>query len=281
MGNRYKNNIVLISGRSASGKTTIYNAILERKDTLPFQLKTIPIYTTRPMRPGEESGTGGYCFISKEKMDSFQEQGKVIESRTYPSIHGDWTYATIDDGTIFEPVDQPTISLMNNNVDAFLLMRKYVKDHRIHTCECDVFSIYMYADNSILLQRQIDRELKKENPDFEELLRRYKYSTSESVKTSGFDFNVYYNIDTFMKKHSEIVQCSISMEERLNRDIDSGLFVAYIRDLYNQYLIHDDIHIGDNLYIIDTSRLNETETCHSVIQQLETITKKITEDTTV
>ena len=84
-----------------------------------------------------------------------------------------------------------------------------------------------------------------------------------------------------MKKHSEIVQCSISMEERLNRDIDSGLFVAYIRDLYNQYLIHDDIHIGDNLYIIDTSRLNETETCHSVIQQLETITKKITEDTTV
>ena len=85
---------------------------------------------------------------------------------------------------------------MNNNVDAFLLMRKYVKDHKIHSWECDVSSIYMYADNSILIQRQIQRELKKENPDCVTVF----VSPCVAKRAEGYD---HQNVD-FVMNYEEL-----------------------------------------------------------------------------
>ena len=87
--------IYYMMGKSSSGKDTIYKDI--RKD-LP-ELKTLTLYTTRPMREGEKDGVE-YYFVTDEILEKYREEGKIIELRTYQTVYGDWKYATIDDGQI-------------------------------------------------------------------------------------------------------------------------------------------------------------------------------------
>ena len=87
--------IFYMMGKSSSGKDTVYKEI--RKE-LP-ELKTLTLYTTRPMREGEKDGVE-YYFVSNEILEQYGEEGKIIELRTYQTVYGDWKYATIDDGQI-------------------------------------------------------------------------------------------------------------------------------------------------------------------------------------
>ena len=66
--------IYYMMGKSSSGKDTIYKEI--RKE-LPG-LKTLTLYTTRPMREGEKDGVE-YYFVSNEILEKYKEEGKIIE----------------------------------------------------------------------------------------------------------------------------------------------------------------------------------------------------------
>ena len=77
--------IFYLMGKSASGKDTIYK---ELKELLP-ELKTIVIYTTRPIREGEQDGVE-YHFVDEARLQEFQEADKVIELRAYNTVHGVW-----------------------------------------------------------------------------------------------------------------------------------------------------------------------------------------------
>ena len=77
--------IYYMMGNSSSGKDMIYKDI--RKD-LP-ELKTLTLYTTRPMREGEKDGVE-YYFVTDEILEKYREEGKIIELRTYQTVYGDW-----------------------------------------------------------------------------------------------------------------------------------------------------------------------------------------------
>ena len=79
-------------GKSASGKDTIYDRLLH-KEGLPL----LPYvgYTTRPIRAGEQDGVE-YYFTTKEDLDRYKEAGKLIESRVYHTVYGDWYYYSVD-----------------------------------------------------------------------------------------------------------------------------------------------------------------------------------------
>lgn len=62
-------------------------------------LQTVTLYTTRPKREGEREGVE-YHFVTDEQMHIFERQGKVVELRTYNTVHGAWKYATIEDGQV-------------------------------------------------------------------------------------------------------------------------------------------------------------------------------------
>ena len=85
--------IFYLMGKSASGKDTIYKKV---KEEMP-ELKTIVIYTTRPIREGERDGVE-YFFSDEENLAKLQRDGKVIELRAYNTVHGVWKYFTADDG---------------------------------------------------------------------------------------------------------------------------------------------------------------------------------------
>ena len=70
---RQRNNITdmgkifYIMGKSASGKDRIYSLLAAHKE---LNLKTLILYTTRPIRVGEQDGKN-YYFVSDEKLNEF------------------------------------------------------------------------------------------------------------------------------------------------------------------------------------------------------------------
>ena len=87
--------IYYVMGKSATGKDTIYTRLFEESK----KIKKIVLYTTRPPRSDEEDGSV-YNFVTREKLEEFKRANKLIEMRTYKTMYGDWTYATVDDVNI-------------------------------------------------------------------------------------------------------------------------------------------------------------------------------------
>ena len=109
-------------GKSASGKDTIYK---ELKEAIP-ELKTIVIYTTRPIREGEQDGVE-YHFVNEERLKELQKENKVIELRAYNTVHGVWKYFTADDGQF----DADDNYLAIGTLESYKGMRDYLGDDKL------------------------------------------------------------------------------------------------------------------------------------------------------
>lgn len=73
-----KGRLIVISGPSGAGKTSICNKLLE---TLPGARWSVSA-TTRPIRNGEHSGES-YDFISREEFLRRRERGEFLETAEY------------------------------------------------------------------------------------------------------------------------------------------------------------------------------------------------------
>ena len=78
--------IFYIMGKSSSGKDTIFEELLEKKE---LKLQKVVLYTTRPIRSGETDGVQ-YHFVDEEKLHEMTKAGKVIEIRSYDTVCGLW-----------------------------------------------------------------------------------------------------------------------------------------------------------------------------------------------
>lgn len=67
--------IFYIMGKSSSGKDSIYRQLEGNQE---LGLKRLVIYTTRPIRDGEENGRE-YFFADENKLKEFRRNGKLIE----------------------------------------------------------------------------------------------------------------------------------------------------------------------------------------------------------
>lgn len=82
--------LILITGKSASGKDTIQNLLCEN-----FKYNQIPKYTTRPQRPGEEQGNP-YIFVDNETFFKMKENDQMIVSEFRGWYYG-YSWKDIDD----------------------------------------------------------------------------------------------------------------------------------------------------------------------------------------
>lgn len=150
--------IFYLMGKSASGKDTIYKMV---REAMP-QLKTITIYTTRPIRDGEREGVE-YHFVGETELEQLQSQGKVIELRVYHTVHGDWKYFTVDDGQFcLEEEDY----LMIGTLESYAKMREYFGAEVM-------VPLYIEVEDGERLQRALSRERQQKNPKYAELCRRF------------------------------------------------------------------------------------------------------------
>ena len=169
--------IFFILGKSCSGKDTIFKKIKENKE---LNLKTVVGYSTRPMRENEVDGKE-YFFVSRDRLEELQNDGKVIEVRHYDTVHGIWSYFTVDDGQID----------LNSNDYLYIGTLESYEQMRDYYGEDVVVPIYVEVEQGERLKRAVLREIEQSEPKYEELCRRFladeKDFREEEIKRLGIE----------------------------------------------------------------------------------------------
>ena len=197
---KYVGKIYYMMGKSSSGKDTLYKEVLK---ALP-KLKTLVLYTTRPIREGEQEGIE-YHFVTDEELERFEKAGKIIEERTYDTVYGAWKYATIEDGQInLAAYDY----LVIGTLESYAGMKKCYGEENL-------VPIYIEVEDGERLSRALSRERQQEQPKYEEMCRRFladqKDFSEENLEEAGI-VRRYYNDDK--------VQCL----EKIIGEIQNGKF---------------------------------------------------------
>lgn len=151
--------LYVIMGKSATGKDSLYQAIVERHP----ELQEIITYTTRPIRAGETYGKE-YFFVSKQEMYELREAGKIIECRQYETVHGPWFYFTADDGQIDLSTEKKYILIST--------LEGYEKLQGFYGVE-NIVPVYIEVDDMERLDRAIKREKAQKSPCAMEVCRRF------------------------------------------------------------------------------------------------------------
>ena len=148
-----------VIGKSATGKDTIFQKLLENES---LALKPLVLYTTRPMRAGEEQGVQ-YHFTDEAGLTELQNAGKVIELRAYDTVHGVWKYFTADtEATDLEKYNYAGVGVL----ESYRALRNYYGAER-------VIPIYIEVEDGERLARALKRERGQEIPRYEEMCRRF------------------------------------------------------------------------------------------------------------
>lgn len=151
--------IFCLMGKSSCGKDTLYKRILA-DDSL--HLHTLVPYTTRPVRDGETEGVE-YYFLTEEEQQELEQQGKIIELRSYHTIQGVWKYFTVNDHQIH--LEQHSY-LVIGTLESYEKLRSYFGNDTL-------VPIYIELDDGERLQRALNRERLQSNPGYAELCRRF------------------------------------------------------------------------------------------------------------
>ena len=188
--------IFCIMGKSSSGKDTLYQLLLNKEE---LHLSRIIPYTTRPRRRLEEDGRE-YFFVDEKQQQKMEEEGKIIELRSYDTVHGIWKYFTVDDGQI---------SLENHNYLMIATLEAYEKMLLFFGKEVMV-PIYVEVEDGIRLHR----EKLQDYPKYAELCRRFLADTEDFSQEKLLHANInrrFYN-ETLEKTCQEIgayIKCEI------------------------------------------------------------------------
>lgn len=150
--------IYCVMGKSSSGKDTVYKKLKEQYK----EFRLIVPYTTRPIREGEKDGVE-YYFVDLEQFRAMKEDGKVIESRSYNTKCGIWTYFTADDGQIdLSAADY----LLIGTLVSYQALREYFGEEAI-------VPVYLEVEDGLRLARALERERRQEKPKYAEMCRRF------------------------------------------------------------------------------------------------------------
>ena len=150
--------IFYIMGKSASGKDTIFRELKERCP----QLGMVVPYTTRPFRAGEKNGVE-YFFTDEAALAKMEAEHKIIEIRSYDTVHGIWKYFTAADGQIdLESSDY----LMIGTLESYRKMREYYGEEHL-------IPLYIEVEDGERLTRALLREQQQAQPKYKEMCRRF------------------------------------------------------------------------------------------------------------
>lgn len=151
--------IFYIMGKSASGKDHIYKQLMKADK---IHLKNFVLYTTRPIRAEEEEGKQ-YFFVDENKLEEFRNAGKLIEARSYNTVHGIWTYFTADDGQ----VNLNEASYLGiGTLESFKNLSEYYGKE-------NVIPLYIEVESGERLFRALSRERSQTSPKYAEMCRRF------------------------------------------------------------------------------------------------------------
>ena len=169
--------IFYLMGKSSTGKDSFYKQLIS-DETLG--LKKIVMYTTRPIRAQERNGEE-YYFVNDEKLVRLEAEGKVIERRSYNTVHGVWHYFTVCDEQIDLEKDN---YIVIGTLESYIACKKYFGEEVL-------VPMYIEVDDGVRLQRALDRERVQDKPKYKEMCRRYLADSDdfseENVAAAGIE----------------------------------------------------------------------------------------------
>ena len=189
--------IFFITGKSCSGKDTIFTQLKNNKD---LGLKTVVGYTTRPMRENEENGRE-YFFVNEDELRRLKNENKVIECRDYNTVHGVWSYFSVNDGQI--DTDNGNYIYIGTLESLKQFIDYYGRDV--------VIPIYIEVETGERLERAIKRERMQKKPKYKEMCRRFiadeEDFSEENIKALEIDKRYYNNdLDECISKIAEEIK---------------------------------------------------------------------------
>lgn len=251
--------VIVLSGESGSGKTTVRNNLKTLWDTgsgkffehfrevydiayVPYKLHFGYEYTTRPPRPDEVGKTPaecGYKFVSDAEMIEKALDPSLI--RTYhvvgeDGVMRDWMYSFIPEDDMFDDVnsDDIEVCLCCSNLDAYLMMRDKVElETNFH-----INDIHMVVPYEVLLYRTISRELEyydtlSQSARIEEVLRRFSVESNPGIYTRGFNANIFTTMRQWLGP-SDCVQIMNTNVVRINTNIHNDDADANMRTVVEE-----------------------------------------------
>lgn len=165
--------ILALMGKSASGKDTIQNCIIENYPTITNKVVS---YTTRPPRQGEQKGVD-YYFLNPEQFLQKVNDQDILE---YTTFRG-WYY-----GTAIDQLDKNKINVGVFNPGG---VRHLLADPRL-----DVKVIYVQASDKVRLMRSLNRE---ETPDCKEICRRFATDEADFENLFDIPYKIWDNNITY------------------------------------------------------------------------------------
>ncbi len=157
--------IFYIIGKSSTGKDTIYKRLLKN---FSGKLNRVVMYTTRPKRDGETDGVT-YNYVSEEEYLELKNSGRIIEERSYDTVHGIWRYFTVEDSLKdMEKEDYLILGVL----ESFISTRDHFGSDR-------VIPIYIEVEDGERLTRALKREKKPGNHRYAEMCRRFLSDTDD------------------------------------------------------------------------------------------------------
>lgn len=161
--NGEKGELIVLSGPSGVGKSTVIAELLRRRADIHFSVS----FTTRMPRPGEINGVN-YNFVSKEEFERMIAEGELLEYAEYVGNYYGTSLKVIQDQ-------------LNRGVDVLLDIE--VQGAATVRCKCpDAVMIFIVPPSL----DELSRRLHGRNTDAEDViahrLEKAKAECSESVK---------------------------------------------------------------------------------------------------
>lgn len=163
--------LVALIGKAGSGKSTILNKVIEK---YPGKFNKIISCTNRPPRENERDKID-YYFLTTTQFIKKENSGKMLETASF----NNWNYGT-ELSSLSK--DKINIGVFNPTGIYNILKRKDI--------DLDLDVYYIQASDKDRLLRQLTRE---ENPNVEEIVRRYQADNEDFSNIDLIDYTILYN----------------------------------------------------------------------------------------
>lgn len=194
--------IIVLVGKTASGKTTVANELCKN-----HYYKRIITYTTRPMRDNEVQDVD-YHFISDEQFNRMVENNEFTEYKRYNTAHGVWNYGSVITSEQELSDDCYVIILTPQGLrDLSKKMSRYIAFYLDIDFESQLERLKKRGDE----EQQIIKRLKNDDKDFENVLDIVDYSFCTDISSPQRVANMISNFisapitDGLMERHFNLL----------------------------------------------------------------------------
>lgn len=197
-----RGNILIISGPSGSGKSSLMNEMFKKVDDIHFSIST----TTRDKRDGEEEGVN-YYYMSKDDFKKDIEDGMFLE---WAKVHDNYYGTSLKQ--ILKALHEGKLVVFDIDVQGHKIAREKFGNL--------ITSVFLTTKNQNILK---ERLLSRGTDSIESIEKRINNAVSEMTRVSEYDF-ILIN-DNFEDTLNKLTSIAISSRCKVS-SIDTEEFIS-------------------------------------------------------